>query len=114
MAHLFFSTRKDVVSVCRHIGSIATYRIVSFRGEGFSVFVPTGMLFDVQFGPHHANTTWVVLCQRTAFVMSSIVSYFRLPLSVSRFCVACRARLPSIFHRCACVVYFGTRQTPTV
>ena len=31
----FHSTREDVVSVDLHIGSIATYRIVSFRGEEF-------------------------------------------------------------------------------
>ena len=71
---LFRSTREDVVSVCRHIGSIATYRIVSFCGEGLSFFVPEGILFGAQFGPQHANTTWVVLCQRTAFDMCSIVS----------------------------------------
>ena len=62
-------------SVCLRVGSIATCRIVSFRGEGFSdFFVPTSMLFVVQFGPQHTNTLWVVLCQRTAFVMSSLVS----------------------------------------
>ena len=37
-------------------------------------FVPTSILFGVQFGPQHANTSWVTLCQRTALVMSSVVS----------------------------------------
>ena len=35
----FCSTREDVVSVSLHIGSIATYRIVSFRGEEFAGFL---------------------------------------------------------------------------
>ena len=34
----FRSTREDVGSVCLHISSMSTFRIVSFRGEGLLVF----------------------------------------------------------------------------
>ena len=34
----FRSTREDVGSVCLHISSMSTFRIVSFRGEGLPVF----------------------------------------------------------------------------
>ena len=64
----FRSTREDVGSVCLHISSMSTFRIVSFRGEGLPVF-----FFFAQFGPQDANTTCVVSVQRTAFVVCSIV-----------------------------------------
>ena len=38
------------------------------------LFVPTIISFGVQLSPQHTNNLWVVLCQRTAFVMSSLVS----------------------------------------
>ena len=50
---IFCSTREDVVQVCLQIGSVATYRIVSFHGEGFSVSC------------HHMHFVWLQVGRST-------------------------------------------------
>ena len=60
---VFASVRLQCAASCRSVVKDSRF-----------FFVPTGMLFVVQFGLQHTNTLWVALCQRTAFVMSSFVS----------------------------------------
>ena len=63
-AFFSFHTRRRRFSFFLHIGSIATYHIVSFRGEEFLCFCPNKHFVWCAVRAQHANTSWVVLCQR--------------------------------------------------
>ena len=96
----FRSKREDVGSVCLHISSMSTFRIVSFRGEGLPVFVCA-----VRSAAHQHNVCCIVSTNSISCVFNCVlISSVAVCVCVSTFCVVCRARQPSTYHRCACVL----------
>ena len=110
----FRSTREDVVSVCRHIGSLATCRIVSFRGKGVSVFCPNKHF--VRCAVRSAARQHTVGCIASTHRICDVGKCALISSFAVCFQVLCRVQGTPTEHLSSMCMCSGrhSRQTPTV
>ena len=103
----FRSTREDVGSVCLHISSMSTFRIVSFRGEGLPVFFVRSSVRSTptQRVLYRFNAQHFLCVQLCVGIVCRCVCVYVL---------CCMQRTPTehVSSMCMCSV-LRSRQTPT-